>query len=79
MGIRSGQEAQAETRKGNTMNINPTTIDQLADVYGMQQYEVAAALDLGADYDPRAELDEATIAEYREILDIMAEQAQDNA
>lgn len=52
-----------------------TTIATLAAEFGMQSYEAAAALDLGADYSDNAELDAATEAEYREILTVLAETA----
>lgn len=52
-----------------------TTITTIAADYDMQVPEVTAALDLGRDYDEHAELDEATEATYREVLDIMAEQS----
>lgn len=42
------------------------TIRTLAEEFGCQVYELAAFLDLGADYDETAELDEATVAYYRE-------------
>ena len=51
------------------------TIRTLATDYQMQPYEVAAALDLGWPYDETAELDHAPEATYREVLDLMAEQA----
>ena len=46
-----------------------TTIATLARDYSAQPYEIAATLDLGADYDDHAELDDVTEAEYRSILD----------
>lgn len=46
-----------------------TSIASLARDYNAQPYEIAATLDLGADYDDHAELDDATEAEYRSILD----------
>lgn len=52
-----------------------TTIATLAAEFDMQPYAVAAALDLGTDYDETAELDEATGAEYHEILTVLAEVA----
>lgn len=55
------------------------TITTIAADYRMQPCEVAAALDLGRDYDEHAELDEATEATYREVLDIMAADAADAA
>lgn len=54
-----------------------STIATLAAEYNTEAHEVAAGLDLGSDYDEHAELDEATEAEYREVLDILAEQAAD--
>lgn len=52
------------------------TIQTLGTEYGMEPHEVAAALDLGTDYRENAELDEATEVDYREVLEIMAEQAE---
>lgn len=52
-----------------------TSITTLAAEFDMQPYEVAAALDLGTDYVSDDELDEATAAEYHEILTVLAEVA----
>ena len=51
-----------------------TTIRSLAAEYDAQPYEIAAALDLGATYSEVDDLDAATEAEYRAILDVMREQ-----
>jgi hypothetical protein len=48
------------------------TIRTLAADYDLQPHEVAASLDLGADYAETAELDATTEVEYREGLDLMA-------
>lgn len=48
------------------------TISTLAAEFDMQPYAVAAALDLGTDYDESAELDGTAPAEYREILTVLA-------
>lgn len=47
------------------------TIQDLASEYGLQAHEVAASLDLGADYTDRTEVD---AAEAREVLTLMAAQ-----
>ncbi len=52
-----------------TKHYGPTLSSPAAE-YDAQVVEVAATLDLGRDYDDSAELDEATVAEYREILDL---------
>lgn len=52
-----------------------TTLRTLAADYSVQVYEIAATLDLGADYSETAEIDAATETEYREILDIAADLA----
>lgn len=54
-----------------------TTIASLAAEYRSQPYEVAAALDLGTDYAENEQLDDATEAEYREILDIIQAQREE--
>lgn len=58
------------------MNANPTTLRELAETYGMQDHEIAAFLDLGTTYDIHDELDEATLAEYRDMLDAGAAVAE---
>lgn len=52
-----------------------TSIRTLAADFDAQPYEIAAALDLGRDYDETAQLDEDTAVEYREILTISAQVA----
>lgn len=49
-----------------------TTIRTLAADYSMQPYEVAAALDLGADYDETAEISATDETWMREALTIGA-------
>ena len=44
------------------------TFTELAAEKGFQPYELAAYLNLGTDYDETAELDEATEADYREMI-----------
>ncbi len=58
--------------KGTAM----TAITTLAAEFDMQPYAVATALDLGTGYDEAAELDEATAAEYRDILAVLAQVAK---
>ena len=45
-----------------------STLRQLAAEHGFQTYELAAYLDLGADYDETAELEPDTEDEYRQII-----------
>jgi type IV secretory pathway VirD2 relaxase len=56
-----------------------TTIRDLAAEYAIQPYEVAAGLDLGADWTETGDLAAATEREYREVLDILAADAADRA
>lgn len=52
-----------------------TTLRTLAADYNVEVPEIAATLDLGADYSETAELDATTEAEYREILNIATDLA----
>ena len=52
-----------------------TTIRSLAAEYDAQPYEIAATLDLGADYSETAEIPADVEAEYRQILDIATDLA----
>lgn len=54
------------------------TIRTLATEFNMQTYEVAAALDLGRNYDETAEIAPADEAWMREALEIGAEVADND-
>ena len=51
-----------------------TTLRTLAAEYSVETPEIAATLDLGADYSETAEIPADVEAEYREILDIARDQ-----
>lgn len=63
--MRSGKQPQTTSPTEDTM----TTIRTLAAEYSAQPYEIAAALDLGTDYDETAEIAPADETWMREALE----------